>query len=43
MPLTGKLPPLLIIVGPTAIGKTSLALNLATQLNGEIIGADSRQ
>jgi len=43
MPLTGKQPPLLIILGPTAIGKTSLAIDLATQLNGEIIGADSRQ
>jgi tRNA dimethylallyltransferase len=41
--LTGKQPPLLIILGPTAIGKTSLAIDLATQLNGEIIGADSRQ
>jgi tRNA dimethylallyltransferase len=43
MPLTGKQPSLLIILGPTAIGKTSLAIDLATQLNGEIIGADSRQ
>jgi tRNA dimethylallyltransferase len=43
MPLTGKNPPLLIILGPTAIGKTSLAITLAQRLNGEIIGADSRQ
>src|SRR5688572_2010340 len=43
MPLTGKQPPLLIILGPTAIGKTSLAIELALRLNGEIIGADSRQ
>lgn len=43
MPLTGKLPPLLIILGPTAIGKTGLAIELAQRLNGEIIGADSRQ
>ena len=43
MPLTGKLPPLLIILGATAVGKTSLAIELARQLNGEIIGADSRQ
>ena len=34
---------LLIIVGATASGKTSLAVALAKQLNGEIISADSRQ
>lgn len=43
MPLTGKFPPLLIILGPTAIGKTGLAIELAKRLDGEIIGADSRQ
>lgn len=43
MPLTGKMPPLLIILGPTAIGKTGLAIELAQHLNGEIIGTDSRQ
>lgn len=37
------LPPLLIVLGPTAIGKTRLALSLAEALKGEIIGADSRQ
>lgn len=31
------------IVGPTASGKTNLAVNLAYQLDGEIISADSRQ
>jgi tRNA dimethylallyltransferase len=36
-------PPLLIILGPTAIGKTDLAIHIAQQLGGEIIGADSRQ
>ncbi|MFK7951567.1 MAG: tRNA (adenosine(37)-N6)-dimethylallyltransferase MiaA [Ekhidna sp.] len=36
--------PLLIsIVGPTAVGKTSLAINLAKELNTEIVSADSRQ
>jgi len=35
--------PLLIILGPTASGKTKLAVSLADQLNGEIISADSRQ
>ena len=34
---------LLIILGPTASGKTKLAVNLANALNGEIISADSRQ
>jgi len=43
MPLTGSYPPLIVILGPTAIGKTDLAINLALALNGEIIGADSRQ
>ena len=36
-------PPLIAIVGPTASGKTKLALQLARNLNGEIINADSRQ
>lgn len=35
--------PLLIILGPTASGKTRLAVNLAAELDGEIISADSRQ
>src|SRR3990167_4599946 len=34
---------LLIICGPTATGKTKLALYLAQHFNGEIISADSRQ
>jgi tRNA dimethylallyltransferase len=34
--------PLLVIVGPTAVGKTRLSLTLAQALNGEIISADSR-
>lgn len=33
----------LIILGPTATGKTDLALDLAKELNGEIIAGDSRQ
>jgi tRNA dimethylallyltransferase len=35
--------PLLVIVGPTAVGKTALSLHLAQDYNGEIISADSRQ
>lgn len=34
--------PLVVIVGPTASGKTSLAINLAQRFGGEIICADSR-
>jgi tRNA dimethylallyltransferase len=34
---------LLVICGPTATGKTSLAVKLAKKFNGEIISADSRQ
>jgi tRNA dimethylallyltransferase len=34
---------LVAIVGPTGIGKTRLALNLAKKFDGEIISADSRQ
>ena len=36
-------PKVYIIYGPTASGKTSLAIKLAKKLNGEIINADSRQ
>jgi len=34
---------LLIICGPTATGKTALAIDLAKRFNGELISADSRQ
>lgn len=34
---------LIIILGPTASGKTKLAVELARQIDGEIISADSRQ
>lgn len=34
--------PLVVIIGPTASGKTALAIELAEQYNGEIICADSR-
>jgi tRNA dimethylallyltransferase len=35
--------PLLVIAGPTAVGKTALSLQLAQAYSGEIISADSRQ
>ena len=34
---------LITIVGPTAVGKTNLAINLAQSLNTDIVSADSRQ
>lgn len=34
--------PLIIILGPTAVGKTSISIELAKRLNGEIVSADSR-
>nr|WP_199156983.1 tRNA (adenosine(37)-N6)-dimethylallyltransferase MiaA [Pedobacter sp. ASV2] len=34
---------LIVVVGPTAIGKTALAITLANHFNTEIISADSRQ
>lgn len=35
-------PPLVVIVGPTASGKTALAVELAKRYHGEVISADSR-
>ncbi|MDP2586894.1 MAG: tRNA (adenosine(37)-N6)-dimethylallyltransferase MiaA [Candidatus Komeilibacteria bacterium] len=37
------LPKLIVILGPTATGKTKLAAKLARAFNGEIVSADSRQ
>ena len=34
--------PLLVIVGPTAVGKTTTAIELALRLDGEVVSADSR-
>lgn len=34
---------IIVIVGPTAVGKTDLSVNLAQKFNGEIVSADSRQ
>ena len=41
--MRAQLPPLICIVGPTAVGKTKLAVALSRRFNGEIINADSRQ
>ena len=35
--------PLITIVGPTAVGKTDLTLELAEQLNAEVISGDAYQ
>ncbi len=35
-------PPLILLVGPTAVGKTELAIRIAERLSGEIVSADSR-
>jgi tRNA dimethylallyltransferase len=35
--------PLVIITGPTAVGKSELAIHMAKRINGEIISADSIQ
>ena len=35
-------PPLILIIGPTAVGKTEAAIQLAEKINGEIVSADSR-
>ncbi len=35
--------PLIILAGPTAVGKTKLSISLAKAINGEIISADSMQ
>ena len=36
-------PKILVILGPTATGKSDLAVELALKYNGEVISADSRQ
>ena len=35
--------PLIVLTGPTAVGKTKLSIALAKAVNGEIISADSMQ
>ena len=35
--------PLIVLTGPTAVGKTALSIRLAKALDGEIISADSMQ
>ena len=42
MPSLDRKKPLIVILGPTAVGKTEISLQLAERLNGEIVSADSR-
>ena len=42
MSLAAK-PPLVVFVGPTAVGKTEVSIRLAQRLHAEIVSADSRQ
>ena len=39
---SGSKPALIVIVGPTAVGKTGISIQLAEHLDGEIVSADSR-
>lgn len=41
--LERKVDPLIVLLGPTAVGKTRLAVELAFKVDGEVISADSRQ
>jgi tRNA dimethylallyltransferase len=41
--MTARRPPLLVLAGPTGVGKTAVAVALARRLPLEVIGADSRQ
>jgi len=43
MSSTPEKPKILVILGPTASGKSDLAIKLAKKFNGEVISADSRQ
>ena len=40
---TSETRPLILVAGPTAGGKTGLAVDLAARLEGEIVGGDSVQ
>lgn len=41
--MSESLPPLIVILGPTASGKSGLGIELAHRFSGEIVSADSRQ
>lgn len=39
----GRFPPIIMITGPTAVGKSAVAMALALRIGAEIVSADSRQ
>ncbi len=41
--MKSKLPKIIVVLGPTAVGKSAVAVSLAKKYNGEVISADSRQ
>jgi energy-coupling factor transporter ATP-binding protein EcfA2 len=41
--IQNKKKPLVVLTGPTAVGKTKLSIALAKAINGEILSADSMQ
>lgn len=41
--MSGSKPKIIVVLGPTASGKSDFAIGLAQKFNGEIISADSRQ
>jgi len=41
-PNNNSFKPLIVIIGPTGVGKTQISLKLVQRLNGEIVSADSR-
>src|SRR5204863_6145246 len=44
LPPSGRrIPPIVVLTGPTGTGKTALALQLVERFGGEVISADSRQ
>ncbi len=42
MPFPDVPAPLVVLVGPTAVGKSDVAIQLARSLDGEVVSADSR-
>ncbi|MEC4670142.1 MAG: isopentenyl transferase family protein, partial [Nitrospirota bacterium] len=42
-PMTGEQKPLVVLVGPTAVGKSEIAIVVAHALGSEVLTADSRQ
>jgi len=43
VPATSAIPPVIAVVGPTAAGKSNLAVELARTLGGEVVNCDSMQ